>query len=246
MNGAMSLRGPSIVARSRHPAASAPPSPGPESPPAVRSTRTRWGDPRLVVGLAVVTLCAVLGARALASADDTVAVWAAGASLEAGQHIGPGDVVRRQIRFGDQADADRYLSAESALPRVSTLDRSVDAGELVPRSALGHAPAGPRTEVPLSVSSEAVPATVRLGSTVDVWVTPKSAGAVGKAGGAAVPRSTLVFHDVPVVSVPRTGSSLGPTATRQVIVGIAAGQQAQLPRSIAVLASGDVVLTVKR
>ena len=36
----------------------------------------RVGDPRLWVGVAIVAVCVVAGARLLAAADDTVAVWA--------------------------------------------------------------------------------------------------------------------------------------------------------------------------
>jgi hypothetical protein len=191
-----------------------------------------------------VTLCALLGARALESADDTVAVWAVRGALGRGQEVGEADLMRREVRFVEQADADRYLSAGGALPTGTTVDRPVGAGELLPRSALQQSAVGPLTEVPLSVGSEAVPATVRVGSTVDVWVTPKPAAADPAAS--APSRSSLVFDDVPVVSAPRTGTSLGPSATRQVTVGIRGDQSAQLPRSIAALADGDVTLTAQR
>jgi hypothetical protein len=76
---------------------------------------------------------------------------------------------------------------------------------------------------------------------VDVWVTPGDAAAA-KAHG----RATLVLDDVAVVSVPESGTSLGPTATRQVIVGVGEDQEERLPASIAALSSGAVVLTVQR
>ncbi|QWZ06738.1 hypothetical protein KRR39_14455 [Nocardioides panacis] len=115
----------------------------------------------------------------------------------------------------------------------------------MPRAALGGAGSVPLTEVPLSVASDAVPATVRVGSVVDVWVTPDAAGAA-EGRGAAPARAALVFDDVSVVSVPRTGSSLGPTATRQVIVGVEEDQQVRLPLSLAALAGGTVLLTARR
>jgi hypothetical protein len=214
--------------------------PGPlsePSPDARRAVRPRWRDPRLAAGLAVIALCALLGGRLLARADDTVAVWAARHSLQQGQPIRPGDLVRRQVRFEDQADADRYLSADGALPGTETLERAVGAGELLPRAALGRTLPGPLTEVPLSVAVDAVPSTVRVGTTVDVWVTRRGAGA-GPA--------TLVFDDVRVLETPAVGSSLGPAATRQVIVGVAQDQSSALPRSLAALAAGDVLLTGRR
>jgi hypothetical protein len=244
----MSSPGPEIVTRSSgaNGASEGSPGGGAFSPPALRPARNRWRDPRLVVGLAVVAVCALLGARALAAADDTVQVWAARVTLEAGQRVGPGDLVRREVRFADQAGADRYLSPGSALPSDAAVDRRVGAGELLPRSALGGPAAASLTEVPLSVGTEAVPATVREGSVVDVWVTPQVPGSGENPAGSVVRRATLVFDDVPVVSAPATGTSLGPTATRQLVVGIGADQNARLPRSIAALARGDVTLTSRR
>ncbi len=234
MMSGMSPRGTSTAL---HP----PPTNG-SSPPAERPRRSRWRDPRLVVGLAVVAVCALLGARFLGGASDTVPVWAVRSTLQEGQPVGAADVVRREVRFADQADADRYVAADADLPAGSTLRRAVGAGELLPRGALGSPGAASRTEVPLSVDTEAVPSTVRVGSTVDVWVTPDRAADAKPGTG----RSTLVFDDVAVVSTPESGTSLGPTATRQVIVGVGEDQEGRLPTSIAALSSGTVVLTVQR
>ncbi len=216
------------------------------SPPAARRATARWRDPRLVVGLALVAACALIGARLLASADDSVAVWAAGTTLNPGQRVTSADLVSTQVRFRAQTAADRYLSADTALPAGATVDRAVGEGELLARSALGDPAIRALTEVPLSVGTEAVPDTVGVGSTVDVWVTPQAAASDAAAGTAVPGRSTRVFRDVRVVSAPATSTSLGPTATRQVIVGVAPEQEPLLPRAIAALASGDVLLTARR
>ena len=196
----------------------------------------------------MVALCALLGARLLGGGDASVDVWAARAALHEGQQVTAADLVARQVRFADQADADRYLSAGGDLPTGATLDRAVGAGELLPRAALGRSAPGSLTDVPLSVSTEAVPATVHVGSVVDVWVTPDNVAprAGGSLVGPRAPRSTLVFHDVSVVSAPGASTSLGPAATRQVIVGVGADQTAGLSRSIAALSSGTAILTVQR
>ncbi len=238
----MSVRGPSSTdLRSRGANA-------PASPPATRAVRSRWRDPRLVVGLAVVAVCALLGARLLGGAEGMVGVWAARSGLSAGQPLTTADLVRREVRFDDQTAADRYLSAGSAPPEGVTLARAVGPGELVPRAALAAAESGSLTEVPLSVGTEAVPSTVRVGTVVDVWVTPDGAvsDADASAEGPRAPRSTLVFDDVAVVSVPRAGTSLGPSATRQVIVGVGEAQESRLPTSLAALAGGTVILTAQR
>jgi hypothetical protein len=239
----MSARGPSTDVRPRD---GSPPGPPAASPPALRPARSRWRDPRLVVGVALVAACALIGARLLGGADDTVGVWVARVPLHAGQPLSTGDLVRRQVRFDDQAAADRYLPADRLPAGGTTLGRSVGAGELVPRAALGSTATGALTEVPLSVDTEAVPSTVRVGTVVDVWVTPDRAAADAQSPAVGPHRSSLVFDDVPVVAVPRTGTSLGPSATRQVIVGVGSDQQPRLPTSLAALSDGSVILTAQR
>lgn len=214
------------------------------SPPATRVQASRWRDPRLVVGLVVVATCAVLGARLLAGADDTVGVWAARDSLLQGQPVTGAELVRRQVRFEDQADADRYVSADDAVPAGATLVRPVGAGELLPRAALGSGSTEALTEVPLSVPTDAVPSTVATGTVVDVYVTPDAA--VSGSGRDTSARSRLVLDDVTVLAAPRTGTALGPSATRQVIVGVPAAQSDRLPSALAALAGGTVVLTAQR
>jgi len=219
------------------------------SPPARRAARSRWRDPRLAVGVAVVALCALLGGRLFAGADDMVAVWAARSPMPAGQHVKAADLTSRQVRFADQADADRYLSADGD-PPTGVLARPIGAGELLPRAAVGTRSARALTELPLSIDTEAVPSTLRVGSTVDVWVAPQTSAAEAAAGGGTSPggaeRADLVLHDVSVVALPAETASLGPTATRQVIVGVADDQRSRLPAAISALSGGAVVLTTRR
>ncbi len=53
-------------------------------PRATRSRRPGWRNPRLLLGIVLVAGSVVLGARLLAAADDTVAVWAVAADLPTG------------------------------------------------------------------------------------------------------------------------------------------------------------------
>lgn len=213
----------------------------PASPPATRQVRRPWRDPRLVVGVAIVALSVVLGARLLGGADDTVGVWAARTAVRAGQPLAPGDLVRREIRFDSQQQADLYLSADSPVPAGATLRQDVGTGELLARSALSGDDAAPLTEVPLSVATDAVPETVRVGSLVDVWVSPDPGVRVAQTADPG--RATLVFDDVRVVAAPRSATALGPSATRQVIVGLDGSQAADLPEALARLSGGSVLLT---
>lgn len=238
----MTRGGAGIEARAGSPGGAPMPDPGrpSPSPAATRSGGSRWRDPRLLVGLVVVAVCTLLGARVLTSADNTVGVWAVRETLGRGQPVTADDVVRRQVRFEDQAGADRYLSADAELPAGAVAARAVGAGELLPRAALARIRAAAVTQVPLSVPADAVPSTVRIGSSVDVWVTPERPVAAAR----GPLRSTLVFDDVTVVAVPQESGSLGPATTRQVIVGVAAGAP-HLADSIAALSSGDVLLTLQ-
>lgn len=214
--------------------------PAPPSPPATRARSTRWRDPRLFVGIALVAAAALLGATVVGD-QDTTAVWAARGPLVAGQALEPSHLVVRELRFADAADASAYVAANGPVPEGLTLARDVGAGELLAVSALGDAAQGV-LEVPLTVAAEAVPVTVRVGSVVDVWVTPDPTLATAATGPAAEGDSVLVFAAVRVVALSRAGGALGPAASRQVIVGLDPGETAALPRALGRLARGDVVL----
>ena len=158
----------------------------------------------MAVGVILVAACALLGATLLGGSDDTVGVWAARRAMNAGESVSADDLVRRDVRFADQHDADTYLSGDTPLPSGATLARAVGAGEMVPRGALGAAGSQALIEVPLSVDSEAVPSTLRVGAVVDVWVTPDRATDVsGPVDGSDAPRSVLVFDDVAADQVVR-------------------------------------------
>ena len=212
------------------------------SPPATRVERSRWRDPRLVVGLALVAVSALLGARLLGDADQSVGVWAARHGLAEGHPLTARDLTSRQVRFAGQGDADLYLSSDQAPPAGAVLSRAVGTGELVPREAVGSAPPAQLTEVPLSVEADAVPAELGPESVVDVWVTPEQP----QTARPRTQRAVLVFDDVPVVSAPRAATSLGPSTTRQVIVGVTNTQAADLPTALSTLVGGAVTLTTTR
>ncbi len=183
----------------------------------------------------------LLGARLLAHADDSVAVWAVRHDVARGARIGPDDVELRHIRFFETTDAGRYVSAGSVVPPGAVVTRALGAGELLPRAALGSAHTRPVVEVPFSVDTDAVPASVRPGTVVDVWVTP-SRSAASATGDSTPSRSLRVFDDVTVVGLPATGTALGPTSTRQVVVAVPPGKEDALPAALAKAASGTVVV----
>ncbi len=200
-----------------------------------------WRRPRLLVGLLLVAGSVVAGGRLMSTADDTVAVWVAARDLPAGATLAAGDVEPRRVRFADRRTASGYVSATDALPAVATLDRPVGAGELLPRAAVADQTTPELVEVPISVDADALPATVRQGSVVDVWVSPQLAeqpdGRV---------RAVAVLTDVVVVAVPRRADTLAPEATRQLIVGVPAADAADLGVALGRLADGHVVVARKQ
>lgn len=207
------------------------------APAATRSRRPGWRNPRLLLGLTLVAGSVVLGARLMAAADDTVGVWAVARDLPAGASLTGDDLERRQLRFPDAATADRYLAADRTLPEGAVLGRPVDAGELLPRSALDVDERADLVEVPIGVATDDLPATVEQGSVVDVWVSPAVPTTSGEPAAA-----TRVLEGVVVVAVPRAGDSLAPEGTRQVIVGVPADGADDLGEALGRAADGRVVV----
>jgi hypothetical protein len=211
------------------------------APRATRSRQPGWRNPRLLLGLVLVAGSVVLGARLLAAADDTVAVWAVARDLPTGATLDQEYLERQQVRFPDVETADRYLAAGDDLPSEATLNRPVSAGELLPRAAFAEKSGSDLVEVPISVLSDDLPATVTQGSVVDVWVAPK-ASAVGQTRVKAVP----VLTDVVVVAVSRTNEGLAPQTTGQIIVGVAKARAGDdLGEALGGLSDGRVVIVRK-
>lgn len=215
-------------------------SPRPDSPAATRHRRVVWKDPRLVIGIALVAACALAGATLLGSPDPGAAVWTTRTAMAEGQAVDTADLARREVRFTDQAGADRYLPADRPLPEGAVLAHDVGAGELLPRDAVSTRTGPGLVEVPLPLAPTAVPATVRVGASVDVWVTPDPT----RSGTADEAR--LVLRDVPVLHLSRAAGALAAGADRQVIVGVGPDQQDALPTALAATATGTVILTGTR
>jgi Flp pilus assembly protein CpaB len=186
-------------------------------PPAQRSQRPVWRDPRLWVGVVLVAASVVAGARVLASADDTVQVWTAASDLGAGQRLDPDDLVAQRVRFADAAALGDYFTVDDELPAGGEVDRVVRAGELLPRSAVGAASSSGLVEVPIAVDAELVPPSVGPGDTVDVYVVaPLDGGAASPPDAATGP----ALSGVSVVAAPDATSSFGTSGKRQLVLAV--------------------------
>ena len=144
------------------------------STPTVRNRRARWKDGRLVLGVLLVAITALAGAKLLSSADDTTTVWAADRDLPAGTKLTGDDLTTVRVRFTNGDEAGRYVDANADLKGLVVV-RAIGAGEFVPREAAVSQTDNDRTELPLSVASGRLPADTAVGDQVDVWIVPKDA-----------------------------------------------------------------------
>ncbi|MGY1746399.1 SAF domain-containing protein [Blastococcus sp. SYSU D00695] len=196
----------------------------------------RWLDLRLVLGVLLVLVSVLLGARVVGAADTTVPVWAASGDLAAGTVLSAGDLVTVDVRLDDAAG--RYL-ASSTRPEGRTLARAVRDGELLPRSALEDVP--DLVQVALPVQAGFAPPALARGQVVDVYaVADPAAGATGTADGSV----TLVVGSAPVQAVSgRTEGVLSSAATTvQVVVSVAAGSADEV---LAAVAGRPLVVVVR-
>ena len=120
----------------------------PASPRASRLATPGWLDGRLVLGLLLVLVSVVVGARVLSSADRSTLVWAASKDLTAGTLLVDGDLEPVRVRLFESAG--QYVGAGGRPPVGYVVRRGLGAGELLPAGrarrarAGGRAPAGDR------------------------------------------------------------------------------------------------------
>ncbi|GEL95126.1 hypothetical protein [Cellulomonas composti] len=140
------------------------------APTIARLRSPGWRDPRLLVGIALVAVATLLGAWAVRSAQDTVAVFVVQDTVTPGTAIEADDLRLVEVHLPDEELA-AYVTADADLSDV-VVQRTVLAGELLPRAALGSAQ---DVDVrPVAVPLRAAAASgVEAGASVDVWFTPK-------------------------------------------------------------------------
>ena len=143
------------------------------TPTASRLQRPTWRDSRLVVGVLLVLAATALGARVVASMDETVPVYAAASALVPGQPVTQADVQVVRVRVPTTGT---YLPADHELGPDRFAVRDVRPGELLPRTALGARSDIDVRPLTLSVPTDTAAGLVQ-GSVVDVWVSPRDPGA---------------------------------------------------------------------
>jgi hypothetical protein len=205
--------------------------------PAQRATTPGWRDPRLWIGVAIIAASVVVGAKVMASADDTVEVWAVDRDLVAGDSITTDDLTARRVRFVSPEDLERYLLATESVVDGTRITRTVGEGELLPRSATGASLTTGVIEVPINVEPGQVPPSVGAGSIVNIWV----------AGGDVVASedqvAVLVLEGVVVLEAPRLADDFGGAGQRQLVIGVPSDQADDLASALGAAASGQLVVT---
>ncbi|MFW6775984.1 hypothetical protein ACOACO_16990 [Nocardioides sp. CPCC 205120] len=213
------------------------------------------------MGLLIVAVSVVVGARVLGSADDTVEVWAADADLVAGATLSSADLVAVRVRFRDGESLDSYLRASEAPEDGARLTRDVGAGELLPAAALGEGEDEGLRHVPVAVEATRVPPGVVAGSVVDVWAagaevaidatgtsttTQPGQGQQGQQGtGAAdpsAPGAVLLLEEVRVVEAPSGQDGIGSLADRQLVLAVPEDQHDAIGPALAAMTSGTVTV----
>lgn len=191
-------------------------------------SRALWSDVRFFVGILLIAASVAGVWFVVAAARETAPVFAAARTIVAGQELSSSDVRVVEVALGQVGDA--YLEPD-ALGDGLVVTRTIEAGELVPASAVGSAAAARTTSVVLR-SAVDVPESVVPGSVVEVWSAP-----LITRGEYDAPR--ILVADAVVVSVTRDDSMIGGGAAALELV-IARSDVAATLAAIA----GDAALSV--
>ncbi|HEY6794409.1 MAG TPA: SAF domain-containing protein [Kineosporiaceae bacterium] len=202
--------------------------------PATRLRRPSWRDARLLVGVLIVLLSVVLGARVVALADRTVPVYAATAALPSGHVLARTDLQVVRVRLGSGTAP--YLSALRSPPLGLVLARPVGAGELVPLAALGAASSITRRPVGIPLP-EPRPVGLQPGAPVDVWSSAKDSA--GGTTGYRSPVRLVAGAEVYAVSRAESGLVAGAGESVQVLL-----EEAELRSVLDALANGAKLVVV--
>lgn len=195
---------------------------------AVRTRARGWRDPRLVIGLIIVLVTTVAGAKIFASGDHTAGYWALAEPVKAGETVKEGDVTEVRARLSNDTEGQYLRSDEVAADELTSKvwNRDLSPGGLLPRDVIAGTDADDSSQLPLAVDEGAFPADLQRGDEVDVWVGPAE-------GDPLSDRSEPVLRGVKVLSVgepDELGASgrtvlveVGPDLAASVISAVGAG-----------------------
>ena len=200
----------------------------PASPRASRLATPGWLDGRLVLGVLLVLVSVVVGARVLSAADRSTLVYAVTKDLAPGSVLQDDDLEQVRVRLFDNAG--RYVAAGNP-PLGYVVRRGIGSGELLPRDALTL----PETdvdfrEVTVPVEAGHLPPQLTAHMQVDVWVTPEavsdaaeaepSDAATPAAGDLELRGAQLVLQGVTVRAVQADGGAFSGSTSIPVVLQV--------------------------
>src|SRR6195952_5265423 len=192
-----------------------------------RVRRRRWLDFRVIGGLLLVIAAVVIGARVVGASSHTSPVWAATKNLAAGTVLAPADLVAVDVNLA--GNATQYLAAGADVTGVvgSSLQTPVEAGELLPVSAVTETKPG--RVVVIGVAPDRKAPGVEHGSVIDVYLTRggRSSSAPAQTGPIA---PGITVQSVPA---PASGGLSGATSSRyQIAVLVSAAVADSLVKTL--------------
>jgi hypothetical protein len=142
-------------------------------PSATRLKSPSWLDGRLVIGVVLVLLSVVVGAKIIASSQRYDVMWAATRDIAPGTTLIKADLVQVDVRFKDHGAV--YISAAGASPVGRVTVSPLANGQLIPLAAVPSTPPPAVRLVTIPVERLHMPRGNDLhGVQVDLYVTPKT------------------------------------------------------------------------
>ncbi|MDQ1736801.1 MAG: hypothetical protein QOH56_3052 [Pseudonocardiales bacterium] len=176
------------------------------SPVPRRIRQPSWLDLRLIAGVVLVALSVACGALVVSSADRRQPVWVLAHEVSSGSVLRSSDLRSERVQLG--AAREEYVPAGETVAGRS-VNHSMPAGQLLPRSELAIPPVG--VTVVVTLRPDNAPRVV-AGERIALWVTTKTC------------RALVLLSGVAVQDVRSSGgSSLSSSATTSLLLRLPAG-----------------------
>lgn len=171
-----------------------------------------WRDPRLLIGLLLVAL-SVTGVVALVQTiDERQGYWAASTDIVPGAQVTAEDFHIVQASISESAE--HYWKADKQLPPEFLVSSTILQGELLTQRQVAESDPDGRQQVGVRVSED-MPASVTIGSRVDVWV------AAAREDGRGYEEPTKMISNAEVTGTDNNTSAFAAANTTTVYVMLA-------------------------
>ena len=146
-------------------------------------------DPRLAIGIVLVVASIVGVVSLVATADDSIDVYAAASPLNPGDRVMSTDLVVRSVKLNESGEF--YIHRGDLPVEGFIATRSIGVGELIPSSSLGSHEGLSLTAVVVSPQG-GLATTVSSGASVDVWASAELEDGRYGAPGVIISAATVV------------------------------------------------------